>query len=978
MSNQYSSALKLDAPPELSVRQIVDEASRLLPIQAPIHAFVHQNILTAFEHLPFEAAMKEASRVFGSNAFPSEAFFTSYLANGRIQEADIDAVLNTRTDIGADPIWPGGPSRHTFQSGRVHHAFDIPQGPMVAWMVEETSLLETFCEGIAAERLGVLKNEIRQAATRFGSEPGNNEFRFRHAFLTSLWSNLSNCAPTGPRHLPPHRRRDQILEDSGVDTDEWVHPLMIRITGAFLDQGISYWPMPERGLGILRATRKLYGASLAPPDRHFIGLAALLREQEQATLGAEATIVWALDALGHDDQSRWPAVLQATLLALPGWGGMINQLERSPEKSPVKELPSRLMDFLALRLVLDVVAARNVSGGRGDRAFRFESIATEVRPYEVKKNLATVYEAFILAQRMDVDATALLDASKAQAWMDEVIRFDSSSRSELLMLAFEHRYRTGVLDALMASATAPRIAPTPSIQMVFCIDDREESYRRHIEEVDPSVETFSYPGFFGVAMNFQGETDIRPRALCPVVMKPTHAVHEVAPATSPSVTGRLAHQYHVGRSTLLRGAFFSLLGVIATIPLVLIVLFPRLASYRKPKKRLTDPPLKFRHETAAPVRADGLAQGYKPAEMADVVGKMLIETGLRHHMTPLVLLIGHGSTSVNNPHIAGYGCGATAGGSGGANARVISAMANDPETRAILADRGIQVPAETWFVGGQHNTCTDDVAFYDEDKVPQSLHGSLREAARVLALASREHAHERCRLFATVPDGIEPSGAKMVVEERSVDLSEARPEYDHSKNSICIVGRRKWTRGIFLDKRSFLVSYDGTLDHDGLHLVDTLTASVPVCAGINLSYLMSMTDNIHYGSGTKLPHNITGLLGVMDGHASDLRPGLYHQMIEIHEPLRLLLIVETTPAAFLAAMAKRPVIDRLIRNRWIHACAWSPDEGKMFVFEDNAFRAYVPEHNTLAVAKHSRELYRGTRAPLPCVRIEAAFDRTPS
>ena len=36
-------------------------------------------------------------------------------------------------------------------------------------------------------------------------------------------------------------------------------------------------------------------------------------------------------------------------------------------------------------------------------------------------------------------------------------------------------------------------------------------------------------------------------------------------------------------------------------------------------------------------------------------------------------------------------------------------------------------------------------------------------------------------------------------------------------------------------------------------------------------------------------------MGVMDGHASDLRTGLPWQMVEIHEPVRILFVVETTP-----------------------------------------------------------------------------------
>ena len=34
----------------------------------------------------------------------------------------------------------------------------------------------------------------------------------------------------------------------------------------------------------------------------------------------------------------------------------------------------------------------------------------------------------------------------------------------------------------------------------------------------------------------------------------------------------------------------------------------------------------------------------------------------------------------------------------------------------------------------------------------------------------------------------------------------------HATNAMSIVGRREWTRGLFLDRRAFLTSYDPTQD----------------------------------------------------------------------------------------------------------------------------------------------------------------------
>ena len=90
-----------------------------------------------------------------------------------------------------------------------------------------------------------------------------------------------------------------------------------------------------------------------------------------------------------------------------------------------------------------------------------------------------------------------------------------------------------------------------------------------------------------------------------------------------------------------------------------------------------------------------------------------------------------------------------------------------------------------------------------------------------------------------------------------------------------------------MDRRAFLNSYDPTTDDPESNiLLRILRAAIPVCAGISLEYYFSSVDPAYFGCGSKLPHNVTSLLGVMDGAASDLRTGLSTQMTEIHEPIR--------------------------------------------------------------------------------------------
>ena len=193
-----------------------------------------------------------------------------------------------------------------------------------------------------------------------------------------------------------------------------------------------------------------------------------------------------------------------------------------------------------------------------------------------------------------------------------------------------------------------------------------------------------------------------------------------------------------------------------------------------------------------------------------------------------------------------------------------------------------------------------------------------------------------------------------------------------------MIGRRWRTRGLYLDRRAFLVSYDPTADDDGEILTRTLAAVGPVASGISLAYFFSAVDRLGYGCDTKLPHNITGLIGVMDGHASDLRTGLPWQTVEIHEPIRLLVVIEATPERIMASAERLPGVKNLVVNQWIQLVSWDPDTGALTVFENGEFVPYVPEHNDIPVVDRSVSWYAGHREHLAPARVLAALTGRPS
>jgi uncharacterized protein len=480
----------------------------------------------------------------------------------------------------------------------------------------------------------------------------------------------------------------------------------------------------------------------------------------------------------------------------------------------------------------------------------------------------------------------------------------------------------------------PRASDPPEVQAVLCIDVRSEVFRRNLEAAGDGVDTLGFAGFFGLPLGYVPLAHDEPIAQCPVLLSPTHVVGEALPdaaATSRAAAERRL-DHHVSRAwkSFKMGAVscFSFMGPVGLAYLPKLVTDGRGISrpVRPPETEgLTADMVAAAGPSISPVSGQGgpIAEGIATADRVDLAEGVLRGMSLVQEFAPLVLLVGHGSTTVNNPYGTGLDCGACGGHTGEVNARVTASILNDGEVRRGLLDRGIDIPASTWFVPALHDTTTDDVTLFDTTSVPPTHTRRLTDAASWLSEAGRRSRAERAARLG-LAGSIDPDAA---VRARSTDWAQVRPEWGLAGCRAFIAAPRDATRGLDLGGRAFLHSYDRRLD-DGFSTLETImTAPMIVASWISLQYYASTVDNDHFGSGNKTLHNVVGRMGILEGNGGDLRTGLPWQSVHDgeqlqHEPLRLQVVIAAPIDAMTSVIARHEMVRHLCDNGWLalYAC----------------------------------------------------------
>ncbi len=330
--------------------------------------------------------------------------------------------------------------------------------------------------------------------------------------------------------------------------------------------------------------------------------------------------------------------------------------------------------------------------------------------------------------------------------------------------------------------------------------------------------------------------------------------------------------------------------------------------------------------------------GFTLDEQANFVGQALCSIGLQQDLSRFILLVGHGSSSENNPYESALDCGACGGNHGLTNARALAQMANKAQVRKRLREQGLEIPDDAWFIPALHDTTTDEIKLFDLDLLPPSHVVYLDRLRKGLIGAARTCAHERMPELQATPAPLDAGAAQRLAHRNAMDWSQVRPEWGLSGNAYFIIGRRNLTRHLSLDGRAFLHSYDHHTDPRRRLLENILTGPLVVGQWINMEHYFSTVDNERFGSGSKAYHNVSGRFAVMTGNLSDLRTGLPAQTVleqgrPYHQPIRLVTVIEAPFEHAWQAIERVAAVKQLVRNGWIRLLIVDPEQNTAHIYD---------------------------------------------
>jgi uncharacterized protein YbcC (UPF0753/DUF2309 family) len=682
---------------------------------------------------------------------------------------------------------------------------------------------------------------------------------------------LLNEDPADPAAERRYRTVSELVDERlGTRWTSHIITDISRHCAAHFDRGQASWQSPWLGLPLYEAWQHRAQYSRRLDQLGIRGFRQLVAKLPTDPFEAIADLLVRL-AIPEPHIERF---LLAELFSVAGWASFIRYLDWHAEEPP--PVADDLTGLLAIRLACDVALAEST-------------------------NLAELPHGLVPEHSEPPPPPQTVLA-----------RY-------LLQVASEISYRRQLLTGINSinRSTEPS---RPTLQMIFCIDVRSEIMRRHLEAQSEAVETCGFAGFFGMPLEFVPLGTAYGPAHCPVLIQPAFPVFErLLGASEPRIAAAIDHRQLLRKGRKLwKGFQSSAISCFSFVESLGLTYLPKLLT---DSLALTPPVANPRHDGLTPDEKhrlgpdlDGVDDPLPLTQRINLAEGMLRNLGLTDRFAAIVAVCGHAASMVNNPYQAGYDCGACGGHSGEPNARVAVALLNDIQVRAGLAERGITIPADTWFVAAVHHTTTDEIEFFGTTGCPATHRSSLRQVQSWTAAATIATREERSNRL-----GVDSAEA---VPHRARDWSEVRPEWGLADNAAFIIANRRRTAGLDLGGRAFLHEYSPTKDPDGKVLELIMTAPMVVTSWIGLQYFASAVDNLAFGSGNKVIHDVVGQFGILEGNGGDLRTGLPWQAIHDgsklqHEPLRLTVIIEASRKSIADILGRHQGVQNLVTYGWL-------------------------------------------------------------
>jgi len=463
---------------------------------------------------------------------------------------------------------------------------------------------------------------------------------------------------------------------------------------------------------------------------------------------------------------------------------------------------------------------------------------------------------------------------------------------------------------------------------------RSEVYRRNLELQSEKIKTHGYAGFFGLAIKYQPLAHTEKQNLCPVLLP-----------SGKTITEKIENQTLFKKANERRTNMLQLdkvwksfkSGAVSCFSFVSPVGLAFLPKIFGDALQVTRPTWRPQERGLTKKQFENLTleHTFSLQEQIDLAFGNLKNMGITENFGEIILIVGHGSNTTNNPHATGLDCGACGGHTGEVNSKILATILNNTEVRTALIEKGISIPEHTTFIAALHDTTTDEIILYAEEQVKPSKREKLNELKSYLERASLSSRIERLeRMEASTKKLDEKS-----IFQRSKDWSQTRPELGLAGCNTFVVAPREVTKNSNLGGKSFLHDYNWEKDQDFKTLELIITAPMVVTSWINLQYYASTVDPEKAGAENKVLHNVVGGFGVLEGFSGDLKVGLPIQSIHDgkeyqHLPQRLNVMIAAPLSAINNILVKHENIKQLVENEWIFLFAID-EQGKVKYKYDN-------------------------------------------